>query len=151
MVRRDREADGGFGQFFSETVERAAAVDEVSLRRAAEASAERGLTDSMGELNLPRTGSGGDVAPRSPFLADTTCWRVIRGVEHEAGPRAASERRESAAPRSGSADAGRSASGVRGYHAYQAYVTETGGADPRVDRAGAKRSGGPGDSPASLA
>jgi error-prone DNA polymerase len=150
MVRRDLEADGGFGQFFSETVEREAAVDEVSLRRAAEASTERGLTDSMGELNLPRSGNGGDVAPRSPFLADTTSRRVIRGVEHEAGPRAASERRESAAPRSGSADAGRSASGVRGYHAYQAYVMETGGAGPRVDRAGAERSGGPGDSPASL-
>jgi error-prone DNA polymerase len=45
MVRRDLEADGGFGQFFAQTVEREAV--------------ERGLTDRMGQLNHPR---GGPVA-----------------------------------------------------------------------------------------
>jgi error-prone DNA polymerase len=48
MVRRDLEADGGFGQFFASTVEREAAA----------ASGARGLTDRMGRLNRP----GGDVA-----------------------------------------------------------------------------------------
>src|SRR5450759_4698913 len=56
MVRRDLDADGGFGQFFADTVEREAAVEEVSLRGAAETAAERGLTDRMGQLNHPRGG-----------------------------------------------------------------------------------------------
>jgi error-prone DNA polymerase len=49
MVRRDLEADGGFGQFFAETVER-----EVEAVDAAETTTEHGLTDRMGQLNHPR-------------------------------------------------------------------------------------------------
>ena len=58
-VRRDLEADGGFGAFFAETVEReaaAAGVVGVAVRGAAETAAERGLTDRMGQLNRPRRG-----------------------------------------------------------------------------------------------
>ena len=81
-VRRDLEADGGFGAFFAETVEREAAarggtggwggavgsgrarveaaaegvVRVADGRGAAETAAERGLTDRMGQLNRPRRG-----------------------------------------------------------------------------------------------
>jgi error-prone DNA polymerase len=58
MVRRDLEAEGGFGQFFAETVEREAEASGtcgvVGGRAAAEVSSVRGLTDRMGQLNHPR-------------------------------------------------------------------------------------------------
>jgi error-prone DNA polymerase len=60
MVRRDLEVDGGFGQFFAQTVEREAAA----------ASAERGLTGPMGELNLPRGGPGDSPASMALFAAE---------------------------------------------------------------------------------
>ena len=83
MVRRDLEAEGGFGQFFAQAVEReagaadgvraarggeAGAADGVraardgeagaadGVRAAAEKAGERGLTDRMGRLNHPRGG-----------------------------------------------------------------------------------------------
>src|ERR1700690_3765952 len=84
MVRRDLEADGGFGQFFADTVEReAAAVGGMegsggaaggggaaraawgeqrgsgappTVLNAAETAAERGLVDRMGQLNPPHGG-----------------------------------------------------------------------------------------------
>ena len=69
MVRRDLEADGGFGQFFAETVERetaagaaspggpaAARVEAAAWDGAAELAGEHGLTDRMGQLNHPRGG-----------------------------------------------------------------------------------------------
>jgi len=52
MVRRDLEADGGFGQFFADTLE----------REAAEAG-KHGLTDRMGRLNHPRGGRIGGAGP----------------------------------------------------------------------------------------
>ena len=68
MVRRDLEADGGFGQFFAETVEREA--EAAGVAGAAETTTEHGLTDRMGQLNHARGGRvqagriGGGVAGR---------------------------------------------------------------------------------------
>ena len=60
MVRRDLEADGGFGQFFVRPGEEAAAAAraaaEEEVRAAAEAAGERGLTDEMGQLRHARGG-----------------------------------------------------------------------------------------------
>jgi DNA polymerase III alpha subunit len=73
MVRRDLEADGGFGQFFAATVEReTAAENAAALATATSPDApevappgdraltdrlnERGLVDRMGQLNHPRGG-----------------------------------------------------------------------------------------------
>jgi error-prone DNA polymerase len=64
MVRRDLEAEGGFGQFFARTVEREAeaARDEAAgAATAAERAGERGLIDRMGQLNHPH---GGQIASR---------------------------------------------------------------------------------------
>jgi error-prone DNA polymerase len=84
MVRRDLDADGGFGQFFAQTVEREAEADEISVRRAAEASGWRGLTDGMGELNLPReprlAGGPGD-SPASMALFAVEHATTERGHE----------------------------------------------------------------------
>jgi error-prone DNA polymerase len=62
MVRRDLEADGGFGEFFHRPGEPgpvavgggglgAASVAEDAVRAAAERAGERGLVDGMGQLN----------------------------------------------------------------------------------------------------
>jgi DNA polymerase III alpha subunit len=51
MVRRDLEADGGFGEFF-----RRPSDGEAPEARAAAAAGERGLTDRMGQLNHGRGG-----------------------------------------------------------------------------------------------
>jgi error-prone DNA polymerase len=63
MVRRDLEAEGGFGQFFAQTVEREAeaARGESAGAAAAERAGERGLIDRMGQLNHPH---GGRIASR---------------------------------------------------------------------------------------
>ncbi|HEX7612903.1 MAG TPA: hypothetical protein VF371_09015, partial [Candidatus Limnocylindrales bacterium] len=151
MVRRDLEADGGFGQFFAETVEREAAAEEISVRRAAEASGERGLTDRMGELNLPRGGRIVGEPPRARFLSDTNGGRAIRGSEPETGPRPALGGSDQPYPRSEPRVVAPSAGGVRGYHYHQAYTTETDPKGVRAARTEAEKSGGPGDSPASLA
>ncbi len=55
MVRRDLEADGGFGEFF-----RRSGDDEATEARAAAAAEQRGLTDGMGQLNHGRGGRIGD-------------------------------------------------------------------------------------------
>jgi len=62
MVRRDLEADGGFGQFFADTIERE--VEAAVQGGAAETATERGLTDRMGRLNHPRGGDRGEL-PRN--------------------------------------------------------------------------------------
>ena len=54
MVRRDLEADGGFGQFFIRPGEEA--DDTESVAAAAGAAGERGLTDEMGQLRHSRGG-----------------------------------------------------------------------------------------------
>jgi hypothetical protein len=78
MVRRDLEADGGFGQFFAETVERerpsgaaagsgaavgsGAAARATSAPMATDIAGEHGLVDRMGQLNHPRGGRIGGMA-----------------------------------------------------------------------------------------
>jgi DNA polymerase III alpha subunit len=99
MVRRDLEADGGFGQFFAQTVEREAeaagaatagaataagaeAAAAAARGEAAERAGERGLIDRMGQLNHPRGGriasralvsgvAGATARDASPFLPNT--------------------------------------------------------------------------------
>ncbi len=74
MVRRDLEADGGFGQFFAETVERetaasggmgggAAGARGGMASGAAEVAMARGLVDGMGRLNVARGGPDGKGGP----------------------------------------------------------------------------------------
>jgi error-prone DNA polymerase len=163
MVRRDLEADGGFGAFFAETVERAAAgmASGAEPARGADAHTdERGFTGPMGELNLPHQGG---VMPGEPFRphfsSSTTAGRVIR----RSGPKEASEpvsgSLDRAAPHSELRVGDSSAGHVRGHHHYQAYVTETGdlggGSATEQQRMFSRRrtaesddEGGPGDSPA---
>ena len=80
MVRRDLEADGGFGGFFADTVDREAA--------AAGASNKRGLTDRTGRLNHPRhwaaddKGGPGD----SPASAIRLAGRPGRGSGLHSNP-----------------------------------------------------------------
>ena len=70
MVRRDLEVEGGFGQFFAQTVEIEAAAESGAARGVAQArvagpaptttalktAGEHGLVDRMGQLNHPRGG-----------------------------------------------------------------------------------------------
>jgi DNA polymerase III alpha subunit len=93
MVRRDLEAEGGFGQFFAETVEREAAGEGERAGGGAasaggagpsrgmgstgtvEKAGERGLTDDMGQLNHPRggrVGAAGPPPPQPPFSPQPT-------------------------------------------------------------------------------
>ena len=96
-VRRDLEADGGFGQFFADTVEREAGAAEIVVAASAPAPASapspevsdpavrNRLTDRTGQLNRPRNGRigggergsvGRDVSARDvsgcDFLRDTS-------------------------------------------------------------------------------
>ncbi|HSP17920.1 MAG TPA: OB-fold nucleic acid binding domain-containing protein [Myxococcaceae bacterium] len=79
MVRRDLEAEGGFGGFFAQPDGDAAdavrgsrrLVAEVAVAGAAALAPERGLTDAMGQLNHERGGRLGGTAagpfpPRTP-------------------------------------------------------------------------------------
>jgi DNA polymerase III alpha subunit len=112
MVRRDLEADGGFGQFFADTVEREAAgagvasgavgggtlsdsVAGAELRRTADVAAERGLTDRMGQLNHPRGGrigseagsvTAGGEAAAAESLRNTTPGGAIENPQREVMP-----------------------------------------------------------------
>src|SRR5690348_8991191 len=54
MVRRDLEAEGGFGQFFARAGEEGVAVPAVAATAAR--TNERALTDEMGQLNHARGG-----------------------------------------------------------------------------------------------
>jgi error-prone DNA polymerase len=80
MVRRDLEAEGGFEQFFAETVEREAAAAKGA--GVSEVASARGLTDRMGQLNRPRGGRIG-----SGGVADLPCTPP-ESVMEEAGPAA---------------------------------------------------------------
>ena len=119
MVRRDLEADGGFGQFFAQTVEREAGAEsgesaaaEKAADRTGEASAElagrRGLIDRMGQLNHPRGGRiGGDGSGRAGDLGRTPVSRnTVPGnakwkMEPGSGPNGGSGEVQGSAPRSG--------------------------------------------------
>jgi DNA polymerase III alpha subunit len=111
-VRRDLEADGGFGQFFAETVERVAAVrgagwgaaSSGGVAGAAGAAHARSLTDRMGQLNLPRDcgPDGAEVASdgaRFSLNSNTSC--VEQKAVAEFGQNRGSEAFADAAPRSG--------------------------------------------------
>ena len=91
MVRRDLEAEGGFGQFFADDgrtgdgrrgggerpepragrssgeagLRGAAAAGPAGVAAAAETARARGLTDRMGQLNHPRGGRIGTRRRRS--------------------------------------------------------------------------------------
>ena len=77
MVRRDLEADGGFGQFFAQAVE-----------RETEKAGERSLTDRMGRLNNPPPATriadlgGGSAVEQQRRLAR----RRAVGSDTEGGP-----------------------------------------------------------------
>ena len=90
MVRRDLEAEGGFGQFFArpgEGVDGALRTDrrvaeETAVTGAATLARERGLTDAMGQLNHARGGRfGADLA------AEHGDGRQVRRGDEAAGER----------------------------------------------------------------
>ncbi len=56
MVRRDLEAEGGFGQFFARPDEEAVTAEAAGTAVVAGKTRERGLTDEMGQLNHGRGG-----------------------------------------------------------------------------------------------
>ncbi|MGZ6315495.1 MAG: error-prone DNA polymerase, partial [Candidatus Limnocylindrales bacterium] len=73
MVRRDLDADGGFGQFFAQAVE-----------REGEGTGGRGLTDGMGQLNHPRGGRLGGGPGDSPA---SVAWLAAERAAERAGDR----------------------------------------------------------------
>jgi DNA polymerase III alpha subunit len=107
MVRRDLEAEGGFGQFFArpgEGVDGALRTDrrvaeETAVTGAATLARERGLTDAMGQLNHARGGRfGADLA------AEHGDGRQVRRGDETAGERrdeTAGERRDRDRPLGG--------------------------------------------------
>ncbi|HEX7490132.1 MAG TPA: PHP domain-containing protein [Candidatus Limnocylindrales bacterium] len=91
MVRRDLEAEGGFGQFFAETVEREATAvrRSATLPGVADPAAGRGLTDRTGQLNRPSHGPARDTdsavtagsGPRkSPYISPVSGMGKGRSV-----------------------------------------------------------------------
>src|ERR1035437_6200730 len=148
MVRRDLEADGGFGQFFAETVERGTEAAETSVRRTAGASSERGLTDRMGQLNHPRggrLGSGAEPSGAEPggarsgeLFRNTSQGGVIEKLRRETRPASGSGVVDGHGPRSAGPDKGRlesesallepSRAQLSTYHRPHRYYGET---DPR--------------------
>ncbi|MGD0862630.1 MAG: PHP domain-containing protein [Candidatus Limnocylindrales bacterium] len=103
MVRRDLEAEGGFGQFFAQTVEREAEAEAragvaaagAATDTAARVAAERGLTDRMGQLSHPR---GGRIAGEGPaagtgagFLLNSSAGGTKRRIGVESGAQPGSE------------------------------------------------------------
>jgi error-prone DNA polymerase len=82
MIRRDLEAEGGFGQFFAATVEREAVAGVAEAR---------GLTDRMGRLNHPlggRMAAGGDSGELAMAkLLNTSPSGAMRNVQPQQLPR----------------------------------------------------------------
>ena len=145
MVRRDLEADGGFGQFFAETVEREARAERTGV---AEVTSACGLTDRMGRLNRPREGAAVRVADLGGGSAVEQQRRLARrrsiGSDSEGGPgdspaSIARLSREMAAPPSGvmvhrPGDAvGRDAPPPRAEHSATASARSDGGLRPSAE------------------
>lgn len=111
MVRRDLEADGGFGQFFAETAERAveaaggeaaggggvasvgglagggrAVVGSAVVAGSAAEARSRGLIDGMGQLNHPRGGRIGSGSGPGEFLRNTSPGGAMEKRPYETGP-----------------------------------------------------------------
>jgi DNA polymerase III alpha subunit len=144
MVRRDLEADGGFGEFFRRPGE-----SEPPEAAAAARTGERGLTDGMGQLNYIRGGGfGSDAAAehgeqlvdgmgqlnkRMPLVGKVPPWRQPPKPVDPAAPR----------PFAWLGEAGPSPSGMweEAPHSPPAIRPGRGGDDE----------GGPGDTPASVA
>ena len=99
MVRRDLEAEGGFGGFFARPGEGTGKgtgqgpgdavrgsrriVAELAVAGAAALAGERGLTDAMGQLNHQRGGRLGSVSlpSPSPRLTEESAEDVARGAQ----------------------------------------------------------------------
>jgi len=93
MVRRDLEAEGGFAGFFAPPGDDEAALAgdavrgsrrltaELAVAEAAARTAERGLTDAMGQLNHARGGRFG-----RDLSAEHGDGRMLRPGEDEGGP-----------------------------------------------------------------
>ncbi len=101
MVRRDLEAEGGFGQFFARPGEEAGATGPVgaaspaggSLDPVAALAGARGLTDAMGQLNHERGGrlSGTAASAETPAPATVVfAPRLAAAIPDGPGPREAS-------------------------------------------------------------
>ncbi len=131
MVRRDLEAEGGFGGFFARPDGAATdavtdavrgsrrLVGEVAVAGAAALAAERGLTDAMGQLKHERGGrlGGPATAERGDVTAAGVLPSAVAPFPSSTPPRGGSGDGASGFPRRpppgvdepGSADAGRSA------------------------------------------
>jgi error-prone DNA polymerase len=180
MIRRDLEAEGGFGQFFAATVEREVAAEggEAGAARMAEA---RGLTDRMGQLNRrvadPSRGRVGPAGAGKPdpdgalsgaHLRNTQPMGVMQASPRQHHPNSGFGRLLGPNPRSGSPGSqsvGSSGGPVdtqpgtyypdRGYSA----ARDLGGGSAleqqrrlvRRRPVGSDAEGGPGDTPASVA
>ena len=147
MVRRDLEEEGGFGQFFAETVEREAAGEGEGAggpalaggagpsRGAGSASVvekagERGLTDRMGQLNLPRGGrvvrlDGPFTSTRATLAANTHEVSTAPELVSESASREGGEASDRPTPRSGTASAEPPRRGSGEQHSAHAYWAQT--------------------------
>ncbi|HEX8940655.1 MAG TPA: PHP domain-containing protein [Candidatus Limnocylindrales bacterium] len=134
MVRRDLEAEGGFGQFFARSDEEAAGP-EAAVAVAAWRAGERGLVDSMGQLRHER---GGRIATRG--RDEHGDGRLVR--REDVG------RTEAAG---GSTAGGRSADDRRGDEAGLAPRWAAASRPSIRSRGPSDDEGGPGDSAASVA
>jgi DNA polymerase III alpha subunit len=179
MVRRDLETDGGFADFFRRPGESAGAgatvdgrvVAEDAVRGSAALTAERGLTDQMGKLNLRR--STGVPAPNresSKILAPRALSKVASPDAQQTWPKSDGDipihahggmdldarRAERALPMANSAPSARSARNWQegsGPGPSASGMWEAAPHSPPAIRAGGTSDdeGGPGDSPASVA
>ena len=145
MVRRDLEADGGFGQFFAETVERegsgvgagsgaatggGAAGPAGGVSGAAALAGNRGLIDAMGQLNHPHGGRMGSGGGGAPFLSGTRGRGVGRGSDVERWSGTLPPDPTPPPSRSGPEVAAPSADADRVSYNYQASLTERGATGP---------------------
>ena len=97
MVRRDLEADGGFGQFFVRPGEEA--DDAESVAAAAGAAGERGLTDEMGQLRHSRGGRFRESAGAASLQACARPARLAASAEMRGRSPRPTVRRGSTRPR----------------------------------------------------
>ena len=151
MVRRDLEADGGFGEFFRRPGDEPG--QEPPETRAAAVAGERGLVDGMGQLNHAR---GGRIATGRTPAGEEVRRRPPRPKPGAISPVGLQTSLEAAGSEQGSTRVVAASIGGR----VEAVSVDTDG-DPGPDRlapvaemrAGGRSDdeGGPGDTPASVA
>ena len=162
MVRRDLEAEGGFGGFFARPGEGTGegsgdavrgsrrVVAELAVAGAAALAGERGLTDAMGQLNHERGGRLGAVSllSPSPRLTEESAEDVARGAQ----ARFVQESGRPTLPVPGDdSGLGHGAAGDPARDGNGTWVGAPGSA-PAIRPGGpGDDEGGPGDSPASVA